>query len=391
MDPRRVPASLMVLVLALLLLVPGPAGAADADRAVFETPSAEGALGEPVVYRGELRSPVEPVRVELLTHLPDVPVALVRQVTPTRGDGDRWTMRLEDTSHISPNSTIAYRFRAVLPDGSVATSEERSITIEDRRFDWRSRSDGGVTLHWYQGGDAFAERALRIGSDAVERASALLGVTDMPPVDFFVYATEDDLYEALGPGTRENVGGQANADIRTMFGLIGPGEVGSDWVDILVTHELTHLVFHEAVDNPYHFPPRWLNEGLAVWLSQGYDQSDRSQVERAAANGSLIPLTGLGGLFPTQRARFSLAYAESVSAVEYLIRTHGEATLARLITSYAAGVTDDEAFQAAIGMTMAEFDDAWMASLGAGRPEPYGPRPAPPGTEPAGWSASPAP
>ena len=38
----------------------------------------------------------------------------------------------------------------------------------------------------------------------------------------------------------------------------------------MVAHELTHLVFNENTDNPYHEPPRWLNEGIAVYLSEGY-------------------------------------------------------------------------------------------------------------------------
>ena len=274
--------------------------------------------------------------------------------------------RLRDAAHIPPNSTLAYRFRAVLPDGSIAHSPEATVTVADERFDWRSRSDGVVTLHWYDGDDAFADRALGIGSRAIEKAATLLGVTDMPEVDFFVYADQDAFYDALGPGTRENVGGQANSDIRTMFGLITPSRgVAPSWVDTLVSHELTHLVFAEAVDNPYHFPPRWLNEGLAVYLSQGYDASDRATVSQRRGRGTLIPLDGLAGLFPTTRDRFSLAYAESVSAVDFLVRTYGEETLVTLITSYADGVTDDEAFQAALGMSMAAFSDAWMASVGA--------------------------
>ena len=91
--------------------------------------------------------------------------------------------------------------------------------------------------------------------------------------DVFVHANAlPEGTTTLGPGTRENVGGQANSDIRTMFGLIGPSEVGSSWVDTLVSHELTHLVFAEAVDNPYHFPPRWLNEGLAVYRPGDVDR-----------------------------------------------------------------------------------------------------------------------
>jgi hypothetical protein len=124
-------------------------------------------------------------------------------------------------------------------------------------------------------------------------------VTETDPIDFFIYADQDKFYDALGPATRENVGGEAHADIRTMFALITPGEINDSWVSIVVPHELTHLVFDTATKNPYHEPPHWLNEGLAVYLSQGYDSSDRNLVENAAKDGSIMPLDGLVGAFPT--------------------------------------------------------------------------------------------
>jgi hypothetical protein len=188
----------------------------------------------------------------------------------------------------------------------------------------------------------------------------------------------------LGPGTRENVGGQANAEIRTLFALITPREINDPWVDVVVPHELVHLVFDTAVTNPYHFPPRWLNEGLAVYLSEGYKASDRNAVESAARSGDLFPLDGLVGQFPTGDG-FFLAYAESVSAIDFLIRTHDQDALVALIGSYADGLTDDEAFTAAIGMDTAAFNDAWLADLGAVVPTKHGPQPAPAGPRPPAW------
>jgi hypothetical protein len=170
-----------------------------------------------------------------------------------------------------------------------------------------------------------------------------------------------------------------------MFALIPTDEIDQAWVGIVIPHELTHLVFDTAASNPYHFPPRWLNEGLAVYLSQGYDVSDRGAVENAASAGTLIPLEGLTGQFPTSFDRFSLAYAESVSAVDYLIRTHGRDPLVLLIRSYADGHTDDEAFSAALGVDMSAFGTAWLEDLGAAAPTRYGPQSAPPGPIPSAW------
>jgi hypothetical protein len=156
-------------------------------------------------------------------------------------------------------------------------------------------------------------------------------------------------------------------------------------VEAVIPHELTHLVFDTAVSNPYRFPPRWLNEGLAVYESEGYVTADRRDVERAADDGSIMPLTALSGQFPTTGDRFRLAYSESVSAVDYLVRTYGKDALIGLITSYADGRTDDEAFEAAIGLSMTEFSDAWLADYGAKPPERAGPQPAPAGPAPTSW------
>jgi hypothetical protein len=96
----------------------------------------------------------------------------------------------------------------------------------------------------------------------------------------------------------------------------------------------------------------------------------------------------LGGQFPTTAEGFGQAYDESVSAVDFLIRTHGQPALLQLVDSYADGRTDDEAFEAAIGQDVAAFDAAWLADLGAEVPVRRGPQPAPPGPQPAAWSGT---
>jgi len=94
----------------------------------------------------------------------------------------------------------------------------------------------------------------------------------------------------------------------------------------------------------------------------------------------------LTGQFPTTGDRFRLAYSESVSAVDYLVRTNGKDALVGLIKSYADGRTDDEAFQSAIGLSMSAFSDAWLADYGATPPTRTGPQPPPAGPVPSSWT-----
>jgi hypothetical protein len=379
-------AVLWVAVLALIAATAAPTVLA-ADG-TFGQPTSTATWGESVefVQPAQLSGGVK--RVEVLLEFPGGPGPQVVETLPPSGTGPvtlRYALLLSD-GHLLPNTTITARWRVTGQDGSMAVGPPTTVLYEDTRFEWRTRAGEVVRVHWYEGSDAFGERALRIGETAIRETSELLGVTEEEPIDFFVYANQDEFYEALGPGTRENVGGQANADLRTLYALITPAEIDDPWVEIVVPHELVHLVFDTTVDNPYHFPPRWLNEGLAVHLSQGYDVGDRLAVEGAARDGTLIPLNGLAGQFPTTRERFFLAYAESVSAVDYLIRIHGQDTLISLIRSYAAGRTDDEAFQAAIGTDVDGFDAAWRAELNAKEPTVYGPQPAPAGPVPPGWT-----
>ncbi len=375
----------------LLLAAAAGLPTAAATAPTFEAPTAVSTFGKGIVFADVFTSPVPLARVELLLDFPDSIGPYVIQVAGATAAGRREVTRTWSPTadgHLVPNTTLTARWRVVPADRSIAATEGPPVTLvyADTRFQWQTLTGDLVRLHWYEGGPSFGTRALEIGERAVRDAATFLGVTESEPIDFYVYADQAAFYDALGPGTRENVGGEAHADIRTMFALIGPADLADSWVGIVIPHELTHLVFDTAVRNPYHFPPRWLNEGLAVYLSQGYDASDRSSVEDAVRAERLMPLDALGGQFPTSLDRFSLAYAESVSAVDFLVRTEGTAALVSLIRSYADGVTDDEAFQAAIGRDLAGFEAAWLDDLGAAPPTRYGPQPAPAGPLPPGWT-----
>lgn len=386
--PLRPALAGVAVVVAVLASQVAPVRAVAADVA-FGTGTAEATFGEGIEFSIPVTLPADADRVELLLEFPDslgpqvidIPVP-ERSPTTLR---HRWD--LGEDGILVPNTTMTARWRVTIP-GEQAVSSPTRVTFADTRFSWRTVEGDVVRVHWYAGSDAFGRRALEIGEQAVSETAALLGVTEDEPIDFFIYPEEAAFREALGPGTRENVGGQAHAGIRTLFALIPPGEIDAAWVGVVIPHELVHLVFDTTVDNPYRFPPRWLNEGLAVYLSEGYDAGDRGQVEEAAAGGTLMPLSALTGQFPTTFDRFALAYAESVAAVDYLVRAHGRDALLDLVRSYREGLTDAEAFERAIGQDVEAFEAGWFDELGAEDPIRYGPQPAAPGPVPSGWTGA---
>ncbi len=376
------------LLVAMAVIV-GPVAAA--EPASFGKPTVEIAFGSGITFSQPVTITADVARAEVLLTFPGGVGPLAVEVPIPAGTGPRTLSYVYEVApgDLAPNTPIDGRWRLTDGDGSEVVGPSVVALYADDRFAWKTRVDGLMRLHWYEGDDTFADRALGIAIGGFADAQAFLGVTETEPVDFFVYSSQDDIYQALAPD-RENVGGQAFPPIRTLFALITPTGIDDPWVGVVLPHEITHLVFHTAIKDSYGYPPKWVDEGLAVYLSEGYTTAYRDAVEQAAGDRTLIPLDGLTGQFPTSFDRFGLAYGESVSAIDYIARTRGETAVKELVDAYGRGLTDAEAFEAAVGMDSEAFGAAWLTDLGATESIVQGPRAGAPGPIPNGWAVGPA-
>lgn len=378
---------LLAAMLALASMAPGAAVALAATPSAA-APAATVRFLDSISFRGSAILTTDVDRVEIVIDLEGSTRSIVADIPTTATSGSVSLSYVLETpgGFILPNTDVSAYFRLTLRDGTTVSSRATTVHYNDTRLRWQTLTGEFMTVHWTDGGQAFGRRALAIGEDAVREVSALLGVTERDPIDFYIYGDRTAFYDVIGPGARENVGGEAHPGIRTLFANISANAVDDPWVGVVIPHEMTHLVFDSAVSNPYHYPPRWLNEGVAVYLSEGLTKGDRRAVADAVRRGTIMPLRALAAQFPTTQERFFLAYSESVSAVSFLVERHGRDAMIALVTSYARGVSDDEAFQAALGTDVAGFETAWLDSIGAPTPSPVGPQPAPAGPVPVGWS-----
>ena len=230
------------------------------------------------------------------------------------------------------------------------------VPYADTRFAWQTLAGDLVRLHWYEGSEAFGRAALAIGEKGVREAA------DVPRAS---RETEPDrLLRLRGPGRLLRRAGAGHARERRRRGALGhPDDVRPDRAGrrrrrrgsaSIIPHELTHLVFDTAVRQPVSLPAPLAQRGrrrLPVGGLHGAPTAATSRPPRPT--GGSCPCSALGGQFPTTYERFSLAYAESVSAVDFLVREKGTDALVSLVNSYADGVTDDEAFTAAVGTDVA--------------------------------------
>ncbi|HZS27737.1 MAG TPA: peptidase MA family metallohydrolase [Candidatus Angelobacter sp.] len=130
----------------------------------------------------------------------------------------------------------------------------------------------------------------------------------------------------------------------------------------VVTPELAHVLRHELTHSfvlaiTHGRAPAWLNEGIAQV------EEDRTTAEIGARLASLydsghqIPLNQLEGGFQSYSSEeASVAYAESLSAVEYIRTTYGMGDLARLLQRLGDGQSVESALRSTIHGGYAEME-----------------------------------
>ena len=136
-------------------------------------------------------------------------------------------------------------------------------------------------------------------------------------------------------------------------------------IENTLKHEMCHLLLHDHIIG--HPIPRWLDEGVCQWASDGLadiivDQK-RSLLNRAALRGAFIPLDSLSHGFPSDNDGLMLAYEESKSFLTYIIGTDGREGVLRILNHMKSGESVEQAFLNALSISLHDLEQEWHASL----------------------------
>jgi tetratricopeptide (TPR) repeat protein len=122
----------------------------------------------------------------------------------------------------------------------------------------------------------------------------------------------------------------------------------------VLRHELTHSFVAQITHGR---APGWLNEGIAE-LEQGMSTGAFGpRLAALYASGRQVPLNQLEGEFQGySSAEASVAYAESLAAVEYIRATYGMSDLARLLQRLGEGQSVESALRTTVHAGYAELE-----------------------------------
>jgi tetratricopeptide (TPR) repeat protein len=151
---------------------------------------------------------------------------------------------------------------------------------------------------------------------------------------------------------------------------------GYDWLDT-AAHEYTHAVVTARTRNR---APIWLQEGLAKWFEAAWrggtdalTPSSAALVKDAVARDRLVTFQEMHpslAKLPSQE-RAALAYAQTVLAMEYLVKQKGAGALARVTGLLGEGKPVEEAVAQTLGIPFDRFLREWRRYMAA-RPLPRG-------------------
>jgi hypothetical protein len=275
-----------------------------------------------------------------------------------------WVWDMANAS-LPPGADITYWWMIEDDDGNRVETSAEIMHFDDDRFTWRSLTsgagDGGsITLHWYTGGDSFAQELMDTCEDGLASLTQDIGTYPEKPINIYVYQSTNDLRGAM-VFSQEWTGGVAFIDFGIIAISISPSQI--EWGKKALLHELTHLVVHQATFGPYSQLPLWLDEGLATNSEGELDPDLQASLNRAVSEGTLISVRTLCSPFSAYTDKARLSYAESYSLVKYLVDNHGQDKMLDLLTALKQGSTYDDALTEVYGFDIEGLDVAWRATL----------------------------
>ena len=154
--------SLAAIVLAIAALAPAARPAAAAG-VTFGDPAARPVYGESITFTVPLEHSGPLARVDLQLGFPGGlgPYVVSVPVTAAASQTATYTLDVSGGGHLVPNTTLEATWAAYPEIGKPPVlSSTETVKYADTDHDWQTLKGDVVTVHWYQGDQAFAERAL---------------------------------------------------------------------------------------------------------------------------------------------------------------------------------------------------------------------------------------
>ncbi len=356
---------LLILVTVLFLALPGPVGVKAAGGIQVLGSGVEVDFPMKVNFSLSAASDTDITDIRLrytvdrMRHA-EVVSEVHLEFAPAKQVDTGWSWDMRKSGGLPPSSSVSYWWVVEDVSGEKTATEPVVVHVDDSRYPWRSLSEGLLTLYWYEGDEAFARELMATAQQALVRLHSDTGAELSASAAIYIYAKSEDLRGAM-IFPQEWTGGVAYTRFSTIAIGISPGDL--DWGKRAMTHELTHLVIHQVVFNPYNDLPTWLDEGVAMYAEGPLEPVFLSLLVDAIKEDRLITVRSLASPFSAYAEESVLAYAQSYSLVDLLVSNYGQSKMLELLSTFREGSGYDEALLKVYGFDMDGLNRLWLSNI----------------------------
>ncbi len=294
-------------------------------------------------------------------------VSEVSRVEPEYAPGIKirtsWVWEMKKSGSLPPGAKVWWQWRIIDDKGRTYVTPRQTIIFMDTRYQWQVEIAQDLDLYWHGLGTSLVKDLTKGVESKLSRIKLEVNIPEERKPKVFVYPNSEELRSAV-LFTQEWTGALAFWDYNIILIPVRPATL--EWSKRTLAHEITHLLVREAVFGPFGDIPTWLNEGLAQYAEGDMDEYGRKILDEAIKEDKLLSVRSLGGGFPADPDRASLAYAQSNSLVSYLVNTYGWIKMRELLTVFKEGSTYDNALKKVYDFDTSGLEKRWRTQVGAG-------------------------
>ncbi|MGH7726273.1 MAG: BamA/TamA family outer membrane protein [Candidatus Eiseniibacteriota bacterium] len=233
--------------------------------------------------------------------------------------------------------------------------------VQYRTFEWKIISSPHFDIYYYEGGDSLAIRALDLCEKANIKLTRDLGHILTKKIPIILYVSHNDFAQTnvtldfLDEGT-----GGFTELLKNRVVLPFPGSY-EEFRHVLV-HELVHAFMFDMIYSgglPSFITrqnivdvPLWFAEGLAEWVSLGWEPNADMFLRDGTIGGYLPPIQYNGGY---------LVYKQGQAAMKFLTERYGPERIRDLLQKTKYYRSFYRAFEVTLGTSVEKFDQDFQA------------------------------
>ncbi|HAW50059.1 TPA: hypothetical protein DCX16_03815, partial [bacterium] len=137
----------------------------------------------------------------------------------------------------------------------------------------------------------------------------------------------------------------------------------------VINHELCHIFSYEVLygnifekiisQEIISQPPMWFMEGIAEYYSDHWTPIGEMVLRDAVIENSLISLCNMDIFLE----RPYLAYQQSYSLIEYIVKKYGEETLSLMLRKFAGNISKEKVIKQVLGISLSQLEEEYTRYL----------------------------